>query len=87
MPFELAKSLENRHLIIHPLDLALIPPQSYMFVQDFLVLSYAILYYFYYIFYTIRTKHDRFLAGPIDLMYRQSRSENKNPQCNSYLYA
>ncbi|KAF2817673.1 uncharacterized protein BDZ99DRAFT_505294 [Mytilinidion resinicola] len=57
MPFTLAKSLEKRHLLVQPSDL------------DFLILSCAILYCFCYIFYTIRTKRDRFLAGPIDLMF------------------
>lgn len=69
MPFELAKTLEKRHLIVKPSDLALNPPQSYLFIQDFLILLCAIFYCFCYIFYTTRTKRDRFLAGPIDLMY------------------
>ena len=70
MPFSLAKLLEKRqHLIAHPSDLHLDPPQSYLFVQDFLIVLCAIVYCFAYVFYMIRTKRDRFLAGPVDLMY------------------
>ncbi|KAF2808801.1 uncharacterized protein BDZ99DRAFT_463679 [Mytilinidion resinicola] len=87
MPFTLAKSLEKRHLIVQPSDLALNPPQSYLFVQDFLILSCAILYCFCYIFYTIRTKRDRFLAVPIDLMYVYCGYKNNEPRCITHLHA
>lgn len=72
MHFKVAKWLENNHLIEYAPDMALGPPQSYLFVQDFLILSCAVIYCFCYLFYTIRTKRDRYLAGPIDALYAAS---------------
>lgn len=69
MSFTVAKWLERNHLIEYGPDMALNPPQSYLLVQDFLILSCAIIYCFCYLFYTIRTKRDRYLAGPIDALY------------------
>ncbi|KID94333.1 hypothetical protein MAJ_09692, partial [Metarhizium majus ARSEF 297] len=69
MAFEWASWLENNHIIVHAADLQLNPPQSYLFVQDFLIILCALLYCFCYVFYTLRTKRDRFLAGPVDLLY------------------
>ena len=69
MPFEVARQLESAHLIVHEADLKFNPPESYLFVQDFLIILCAILYCLCYIFYTLRTKRDRFLAGPVDLLY------------------
>lgn len=74
MRYNLAKLLETRqHLIAHPSDLRLKPPQTYLFVQDFLIIQCAVVYCFAYIFYMLRTMRDRFLAGPIDLMYGGQR--------------
>ncbi|EHA26925.1 hypothetical protein CBS63078_4790 [Aspergillus niger] len=47
------------HLIIQPSDAALSPPESYLFVQDGLIISCGILYAFCYIFCMIRTYSDR----------------------------
>ncbi|KID79308.1 uncharacterized protein G6M90_00g021010 [Metarhizium brunneum] len=69
MAFEWASWLENNHIIVHAADLQLNPPQSYLFVQDFLIILCALLYCFCYVFYTLRTKRDRFLAGPVDLLF------------------
>lgn len=38
MSFELAKQFSNSHLIVQPCDLELNPPESYLFVQDGLII-------------------------------------------------
>jgi hypothetical protein len=68
MSFSLAHSLETSHLIPQPSDLLLNPPQSYLFVQDFLILTCALLYLLCYLFYALRTVRDRRLAGPVEFM-------------------
>ncbi|RAK85276.1 hypothetical protein BO79DRAFT_201449 [Aspergillus costaricaensis CBS 115574] len=50
---------QTPHLIIQPSDAALSPPESYLFVQDGLIISCGILYAFCYIFCMIRTYSDR----------------------------
>ncbi|PYI05500.1 hypothetical protein BO78DRAFT_398026 [Aspergillus sclerotiicarbonarius CBS 121057] len=47
------------HLIIQSADAALSPPESYLFVQDGLIIARGILYAFCYIFCMIRTYSDR----------------------------
>jgi len=66
--FALSRSLESTHLIPQPADLRLSPPQSYLFVQDFLVLTCALLYLLCYLFYALRTVRDRRLAGPVEFL-------------------
>lgn len=66
--FSLARSLETSHLIPLPSDLALSPPESYLFVQDFLIFTCALLYLLCYLFYALRTVRDRHLAGPVEFM-------------------
>jgi hypothetical protein len=68
MSFSLAHSLETSHLIPQPSDLLLNPPQSYLFVQDFLILTCALLYLLCYLFYALRTVRDAHLAGPVEFM-------------------
>jgi len=60
--------LESHHLIPQPSDLLLNPPQSYLFVQDFLIITCALLYLLCYLFYALRTVRDRRLAGPVEFM-------------------
>ena len=66
--FALSRSLESTHLIPQPSDLSLSPPQSYLFVQDFLILTCALLYLLCYLFYALRTVRDRRLAGPVEFL-------------------
>lgn len=68
MPFDLSRSLESSHLIVQPADSLLIPPQSYLFVQDFLIITCGFLYVLCYLFYMARTIRDRHLAGPVEYL-------------------
>lgn len=61
MPFELAD--HARHLIVQPSDLALDPPESYLFVQDGLIIACGALYALCYIFCMIRTYSDKTYPG------------------------
>jgi hypothetical protein len=68
MPFDLAKTYGSYHLIPQSSDLALNPPESYFFITDFLIISCGILYTFCYLFYTIRTYSDRYVAGTVQFL-------------------
>ncbi|KAK5682676.1 hypothetical protein LTS10_005805 [Elasticomyces elasticus] len=68
MPFDLANSLRGHHLIVQPSDLALNPPESYLYTQDGLIISCGVLYVLCYLFYMIRTYKDRFLAGHVEYL-------------------
>lgn len=68
MSFNLARSLESSHLIVQPSDARLNPPQSYLFVQDFLIIACGFLYLLCYLFYITRTIRDRHLSGPVEYM-------------------
>jgi hypothetical protein len=68
MPFNIAKQYESYHLIPQSTDLALNPPESYFFITDFLIIFCGILYTFCYLFYTIRTYSDRYLAGTVQFL-------------------
>jgi hypothetical protein len=69
MRFDLANRLTGGHLIVQPSDLALNPPESYLYVQDGLIISCGVLYALCYYFYMIATVRDRFLAGPVEFLY------------------
>ncbi|KAI5262804.1 hypothetical protein E4T47_09202 [Aureobasidium subglaciale] len=66
MAFELAKSYQHAHLVVQPSDLALNPPESYLYIQDGLIISCGVLYALCYIFYMIRTYRDKTCAGFIE---------------------
>ncbi|KAJ4363057.1 hypothetical protein N0V83_010175 [Neocucurbitaria cava] len=68
MSFQIAKHFESYHLIPQSVDVALNPPESYFFITDFLIISCGILYTLCYIFYTIRTYSDRYLAGTVQFL-------------------
>ena len=68
MPFDLAQQYSFRHLIPQTTDVALDPPEVYFFVTDFLIIFCGILYTLCYLFYTIRTYSDRFLAGTVQFL-------------------
>jgi heme/copper-type cytochrome/quinol oxidase subunit 4 len=68
MSFKLAHSLSHSHLIVQPSDLSLNPPESYLFIQDFLIIACGTLYLLCYLFYITRTIRDRRLAGPVEYM-------------------
>ncbi|KIW86659.1 uncharacterized protein Z519_12714 [Cladophialophora bantiana CBS 173.52] len=63
--FDLAKRC-NTHLVVYPSDLLLKPPQSYLFIQDGLIIACGVLYSLCYIFYITRSLRDRKLAGYIE---------------------
>jgi hypothetical protein len=68
MHFEPAHSMVGRHLIVQPSDLALNPPESYLYIQDGLIIACGVLYALCYVFYMIATVRDRFLAGPVEFL-------------------
>ncbi|KAH2534978.1 hypothetical protein KXW97_007583 [Aspergillus fumigatus] len=59
--FELAHKV--RHLIVQPADQRQNPPESYLFVQDGLIISCGVLYALCYIFCIIRVYSDRTYPG------------------------
>ncbi|KAF9734547.1 hypothetical protein PMIN01_07450 [Paraphaeosphaeria minitans] len=61
--FSYAHATSFTHLIPQPSDLRLQPPESYLLIQDFLILTCALLYALCYFFYTVRTYADRTVAG------------------------
>ncbi|KAJ4291906.1 hypothetical protein N0V90_009803 [Kalmusia sp. IMI 367209] len=61
--FEYAYNTTTIHLIPQPSDLALNPPESYLLIQDFLIISCGVLYALCYMFYMTRTFSDRYCAG------------------------
>jgi hypothetical protein len=63
MPFELANNFSQHHLIVQPFDLAFNPPESYLFVQDGLIIACGVLYALCYFFYMIRTVRDKTCDG------------------------
>lgn len=63
-PFALASSYDT-HLVVQFADSQLNPPESYLYIQDGLVVVCGLLYSLCYIFYAIRTYSDKKLAGPI----------------------
>lgn len=62
MPFELANQYAYKHLIVQPSDLHLNPPESYLFIQDSLIISYGVLYALFYMFYMTRTYKDHYIS-------------------------
>ncbi|PVH94540.1 hypothetical protein DM02DRAFT_539263 [Periconia macrospinosa] len=62
-PFALSHAWSTKHVIPQPCDLALNPPQTYLYIQDFLIVSCGILYALCYFFYMTRTYSDRYCAG------------------------
>lgn len=68
MDFALADRWAGRHLIVQPSDAALNPPESYLYIQDGLIISCGVLYALCYYFYMIATVRDRFLAGKVEYL-------------------
>lgn len=68
MPFETANKYEFMHLIVQPSDLRLNPPESYLYVQDGIIISCGVLYVLCYFFYMTRTVKDKTCAGPIEFL-------------------
>lgn len=68
MPFDLANTYSHSHLIVQPADLALNPPESYLFIQDGLIISCGVLYALCYLFYMTRTVKDKTVAGGIEYL-------------------
>lgn len=66
MAFELANNYRHAHLVVQPSDLALNPPESYLYIQDGLIVSCGVLYALCYLFYMIRTYRDKTCAGFIE---------------------
>ncbi|KAF2278623.1 uncharacterized protein EI97DRAFT_372201 [Westerdykella ornata] len=65
MPFELANRYAGKHLIPQPSDLKLNPPESYLYIQDALIIACGVLYALCYMFYMTRTYRDRYIAGSV----------------------
>ncbi|PLB40354.1 uncharacterized protein BDW47DRAFT_123848 [Aspergillus candidus] len=59
--FELAR--KTPHLIVQPADAALSPPESYLFVQDGLIIACGVIYALCYTFCIIRTYSDHMYPG------------------------
>lgn len=68
MAFDLAERLTRHHLIVQPSDLALNPPESYLFVQDALIISCGVIYGLCYVFYMARTYKDKTISGPVEFL-------------------
>lgn len=68
MPFELASTYANKHLIVQPADLRLNPPESYLFIQDFLIISCGVIYAMCYGSYMKQTYKDKYLAGCVEYL-------------------
>lgn len=49
MTFELAESYSRSHLIVQPSDLKLNPPESYLFIQDGLIICKSFVTYIHWI--------------------------------------
>ena len=80
MSFDLAERLTRHHLIVQPSDLALNPPQSYLFVQDFLIISCGVIYALCYVFYIARTYKDRTMSGPVEYLYAPPQTQSSVTQ-------
>lgn len=68
MPFELAESFRHSHLVVQPSDLALNPPESYLFIQDGLIIACGAVYSLCYVFYIAKTYRDKVFCGPLEYM-------------------
>lgn len=68
MVFSFARKLQGQHLIVQPSDLALNPPESYLYIQDGLIVSCGVLYTLCYFFYMVRTYRDKHIAGPVEYL-------------------
>lgn len=68
MAFEYAEIFAGRHLVVQPSDARLNPPESYLFIQDFLIISCGVLYALCYFFYMLRTVRDKTIAGPVEYL-------------------
>ncbi|CAK4034256.1 hypothetical protein SEPMUDRAFT_113880 [Lecanosticta acicola] len=68
MTWELADQYSNFHLIVQPSDLKLHPPESYLFIQDGLIISCGVLYAMCYLFYMARTYKDKTLSGSVEFL-------------------
>ncbi|TKA26369.1 hypothetical protein B0A50_05148 [Salinomyces thailandicus] len=51
-----------------PSDLALNPPESYLFVQDGLIVACGVIYALCYVFYMARTYKDKTMSGPVEFL-------------------
>lgn len=57
------------HLIVQPADARLNPPESYLFVQDGLIIACGVVYAICYVCIIMRVVKDGVVPGPIKLMY------------------
>ncbi|KAF2181302.1 hypothetical protein K469DRAFT_589944 [Zopfia rhizophila CBS 207.26] len=68
MPFELANRYSHKHLIVQPVDLWLSPPESYLCVQDGLIISCGVLYSLCYLFYMRKIYQDKTFPGILEYL-------------------
>ncbi len=53
------------HLVVHPADKALNPPESYLFVQDALIIATGTFWTIAYFWYTLQCRRDRRSGMPM----------------------
>ncbi|KAK5125291.1 hypothetical protein LTR08_005368 [Meristemomyces frigidus] len=68
MSFEMARRYSDFHIIAQPADLRLNPPESYLYIQDGLIIFSGVLYALCYLFYMARTYKDKTVAGNIEYL-------------------
>jgi hypothetical protein len=66
--FDVARAFTT-HLVVQSRDLDLNPPESYLFIQDGLIISCGVLYALCYFFYLLRSVRDKAIAGPLKYTY------------------
>lgn len=65
----LAQKAKGYHIAVHPADARLDPPESYLLVQTFLIVSVALFWMMAYLFYSVRTIRDHKSAMPLYCLY------------------
>ncbi|KAI5370033.1 Putative terpene cyclase PaxB [Septoria linicola] len=68
MTWELARRFSDAHLIVQSSDARLQPPESYLFIQDGLIISCGVCYALCYLFYMTRTYKDKTCAGAVEYL-------------------
>ncbi|KAF2676427.1 hypothetical protein K458DRAFT_447530 [Lentithecium fluviatile CBS 122367] len=65
MPTFLALRFTRRHLVPQTSDLLLNQPESYFFIQYFLIIACGVLYALCYVFYAVQVWTDRYFPGTV----------------------
>lgn len=67
--FWLARRMEYHHTAVHPADLKLDPPQSYLFIEDALIIFCALMGTICYIFCALQTYRDKKCTFAMNSMF------------------